>query len=188
MSRMSLREALTWLLGTVLVASIVHITSVFLLPALAQMDSYSRLAPLLDGDGFRVLPAATPDAETLPFTDPGTVLAVCRYDLARGPWRVRIAIDSEALTSLSFRSRTGTVFHVLTDRAALRGKLDVLLGTVAQIDAAEAADSDDSPTREVRLVAPTTTGMVFVRAMPPSAGGMETLRRRLSAADCRTAI
>ncbi len=186
MSRMSFREILTWLFATALVAAIVHITSIFLLPAVAQVDSYSRLAPLLNEDGgFRVLPGATPGSDALPFADPGTVLAVCRYDLRKGPFRVRIGIDNEALTSLSFRSRSGNVFHVLTDRAALRGRLDVLLGTAAQIDAAEAADTDDSPTRDVRLVAPTAMGLIFVRAMPPSADGMETLRRRLSAADCR---
>ena len=182
------RSALTWLLATILVAAIVHITSVFLMPALAQRDSYSRLAPMLDDTGFRTLPSATPGSEALPFTDPGVLLAACRFDLSKGPWRVRVAVDSEALTSLSFRSRTGAVFHVLTDRAALQGRLDVLLGTAAQIDAVEAADTDDAPTREVRLVAPATVGLVFMRSMAPSASGIGSLTRRISAADCRSAV
>ena len=179
------RSALTWLLGTVLVAAIVHIASVFLLPAVAQRDSYSRLAPMLDDTGFHALPPASPGSDSLPFADPGIMLAACRFDLSKGPWRVRVAIDNEALTSLSFRSRTGAVFHVLTDRAALQGRLDVLLGTATQIDAAEAADTDDAPTQEVRLVAPTTMGLVFMRSMPPSASGIGSLGRRISAADCR---
>lgn len=184
MKRFSFAGAGIWMLAVVLVAGIVHLSSVFLLPAVATRSSFVRLAGVPPGQGFQPLPRPTPGDTSLPFTDPGVLLAACRYDLAGGAYRVRVDIDSGALMSLSFHSRVGIVFSTLTDRAALGGKLDVLLGTAAQIDAVEAADTDDFPTREVRLVSPSPVGMIFVRAMAPSTTGEGALARRLAAAEC----
>ena len=187
MTRPSLTATIVWLLAVLMVAAIVHISSIFLLPSVAAQNAYARLSQGVDEPGFRILPVLEPGDASLPFTDPGTTLAVCRFDLGSGPWRIRVDIDSEALTSLSFRGRGGTVFHTLIDRAALRGRLDVFLGTAAQIDAAEANDTDDSPVREVRLAAPSPVGLVFIRAMASSPAGGAGLRRRMESAECRPA-
>ena len=187
MNRPSLAAAAVWCLAVLMIAGIVHVSSILLLPRVAGQDSYVRLSGATDAPGFKVLPGPAPADASLPFTDPGTTLAACRFDLGSSPWRIRVDIDNEALTSLSFRARNGTVFHTLTDRAALRGRLDVLLGTAAQVDAAEANDTDETPVREVRLVSPTPVGVVFVRAMASSVAGSGALRRRLEAAECRPA-
>ena len=187
MKRVSIAEILVWLVAVVLVAGIVHISSILLLPQVAARNSYVRLSSVAAPGGFRILPASAPGDESLPFTDPGAMLAICRFDLGAGPFRIRVDIDNEALTSLSFHSRRGDVFHTLTDRAALRGRLDVVLGTAAQVDAAEAADTEETPVKEVRLVSPSLTGLVVIRAMASSAAGIEALKRRIAAAECRPA-
>ena len=174
------------LFRSLFVAGIVHVSSVLLLPVVASQNSFTRLSAMMpDGTGFHVLPAPRPGDTSLPFSDPGLITAACRFTLGASPWRVRIDIDGEALTSLSFYSRSGLVFHTLTDRAALRGRLDVLLGTAAQIDAAEAADTDDAPANEVRLLSPSRDGIVLVRAMAPSPTGDEAVKARIVRADCR---
>lgn len=172
------------MLAVLMIAGIVHISSILLLPSVATRNSYTRLSPLAPARGFAIMPAVKPGDESLPFTDPGAILAVCRYDLGAGPWRIRVDIDSEALTSLSFYSSSGLVFHTLTDRAALRGRLDVMLGTAAQVEAAEAADTDETPVNEVRLASSSRSGLVLIRAMAPSRAGAEPLMRRLKAAEC----
>ena len=187
MRRVSIAESLVWLLAVLLVAGIVHISSVLLLPQVAARNSFVRLSPLAPPQGFRILPTPAPADESLPFTDPGVTLAICRFDLGASPWRIRVGIDSEALTSLSFHSRRGDVFHTLTDRAALRGRLDVVLGTAAQIEAAEATDTEDAPVKEVRLASPSQTGLVVVRAMASNAAGAEVLKQRIEAGECRPA-
>ena len=185
MKRVSIAEILVWLVAVVLVAGIVHISSILLLPQVAARNSYVRLSAPMPTPGFRILPTPAPGDESLPFTDPGAVLAICQFDLAANPWRIRVGIDNEALTSLSFHARRGDVFHPLTDRAALRGRLDVMLGTAAQIDAAEATDTENTPVREVRLVSPSQTGLVVIRAMASSEAGVDGLKRRIEAAECR---
>lgn len=185
MKRVSIAEILVWLVAVLLVAGIVHISSVLLLPAVAARNSYVRLSSLAAPGGFRILPTPAPDDESLPFTDPGAILAICRFDLGASPFRIRVGIDNEALTSLSFHSRRGDVFHTLTDRAALRGRLDVVLGTAAQVDAAEATDTEESPVKEVRLVSPSQTGLVVIRAMASSGAGVDAVKRRIAAAECR---
>ena len=184
-TRASLAEVMVWCLAVLMIAAIVHISSIFLLPSVAARDSFVRLTAVTASPGFTLLPSPTPGDESLPFADPGTILAACRYDLAASPWRIRVDIDSEAMTSLSFYGRKGTVFHTLTDRAALRGRLDVMLGTAAQVDAAEAADTEDVPVKEVRLVSPSQSGTVVIRAMASSRARERALRQRLEAAECR---
>lgn len=188
MTRPTPASLFVWTLAVVLIAGIVHISSVFLMPTVAAQNSFVRLSGVTEAPGFRRLDLAKLSELALPFSDPGVVLMACRYDLRASPFRLRVDIDGEALTSLSFHSRRGIVFHTLTDRAALRGKLDVLLGTAAQIDAAEAADTDEVQTREVRLVSPSPDGIVLLRAMPPSAAGQESLLRRLEKAECGAAL
>lgn len=187
MKRVSIAEILIWLVAVLLVAGIVHISSVLLLPQVAARNSFVRLSSLTSSGGFRILPTPVPGDDALPFTDPGAILAICQFDLGGNPWRIRVGIDTEALTSLSFHSRRGDVFHTLTDRAALRGRLDVMLGTAAQIDAAEATDTDNAPVQEVRLVSPSQTGLVVIRAMASSEAGVDGLKRRIEAAECRPA-
>ena len=186
-TRASFAEGVVWCLAVAMVAVVVHVSSIFLLPSVAGRDSYVRLSAATASPGFVMLPPPKPGDESLPFTDPGVILAVCRYDLRASPWRVRVDIDSEALTSLSFYARKGTVFHTLTDRAALRGRLDVMLGTAAQVEAAEAADTEDVPVKEVRLVSPSPTGTVAIRAMASGGAGDRVLKQRLAAAECRPA-
>lgn len=187
MTRVPMLSLLAWLIAVFLIAGIVHISAIFLLPSVAAHDSYARLASAIQGRGFQPAAALAPVQDALPFTDPATTVTVCRFDLGAAPWRIRVDTDSEALTSLSFRARNGTVFHTLTDRAALRGRLDVFLGTTAQVDAAEAGDTDDGPAREVRLVSPSQVGLVFLRTMPASSAGLDALRRRVRDAVCQPA-
>ena len=184
MRRGSLAGALVWALAVVMLAGVVHISSILLLPSVAARNSYVRLSPFAPARGFAALPAPAPGVESLPFTDPGAILAVCRYDLGAGPWRIRVDTDTEALTSLSFYSSSGLVFHTLTDRAALRGRLDVTLGTAAQIEAAEAADTDEALANEVRLASSSRSGIILMRAMASSSAGADLVLRRVKAAEC----
>lgn len=180
----SIAPAALWVLATALVAGTVHIASVFAMPRFAGRDAYARLASLTSDKGFSWIPAPRPGNSAIPFNDPGTLIAVCRYDLDAAPLRVRATAGAEDFSTLSFHARSGVVFHAVTERAALRGEIDILLGTAAQIAAIEAADSDEGPASEIRLQSPTRTGFVLLRAMPASAFGLGALRKRVEAAEC----
>jgi uncharacterized membrane protein len=61
----------------------------------------------------------------------------------------------------------GSVFFAVTDRAAVKGVLEVLVMTRRQLDEALAAESDEAPSQEVRIVSPRRTGFVVVRVAAP---------------------
>lgn len=182
--RFLLAVALVWVVAILLVAGVVHLASILLMPRLAARDAYSRLTAFAPPTGFAIVPGPRPGATVTPFADPATILAVCRFDLGAGPLRVRGAADEDNLMTLGFYARPGVVFHTIGERAALRGRLDVLLGTAAQIEAIEAADAEGAAPLDVRLTAPAATGFVLARAMPASPWAAEGLRKRLAALEC----
>ncbi|RYB04936.1 DUF1254 domain-containing protein [Lichenibacterium ramalinae] len=165
MSHRSLVAALI-LVAIVMVAGVVHIASLLLLPRVAPEDAYARLAVFAAGDGLRVLPRAGLPGDPLPGRDPSVATAVCRYDLDRGPLRVSAAVDGRGFVALSLHSRSGIAFYGLDDRAENDGRLDFVLLTASQREAAQARDTAEGQTREVRVVAPEARGFILFDILP----------------------
>ncbi|MGY6284846.1 DUF1254 domain-containing protein, partial [Methylorubrum extorquens] len=106
-------------------------------------------------------PAA--NGEWLPNPDPAVSVGVCSYDLDDGPMRVSAQAGSLML-SVSMHSRRGA-FYAVTDQAAVRGGLDLVVMTRAQFDEALANDVAGEVTRDVRIVAPARRGFAVVRVI-----------------------
>lgn len=180
---------LPWALATLLVAGIVHIVSVLLMPTLAPRDALARLAAYVrttdQPQGLVLLPPMAPGSETLPFEDPAFAEAVCVYDLTKGPLRVATAVDGEDLLALSFHAHAGRIYHSMTDRSAIKGKIDIVVGDANQIDALASADDEDAPPQEVRLTAPTKKGFVLIRSFAKRPSDQERARNRLRAVTCQ---
>ncbi len=109
---------------------------------LSRVSSMRRRAPRRRANGVALLPRAAPGAEVMPFEDSAFVEGVCLFDLSRGLMRVRADADPENLLALSFHARTGRIFHSVTDRSAIKGKIDVLIGDASQIEAVEGEDEE----------------------------------------------
>jgi uncharacterized membrane protein len=171
-----------WLLGGLLLGGIVHLSSILLLPRTATQDAYTRIAAAVPANSMVPLPAPTPDDAVLPFMDPAFASAVCRYDLAAGPLKLRVPV-SQAYTSVSFYSRNGVAYYAINDRAAGRRIIELDLMTARQ--RADLPD-DEEVTAADRLVveAPTATGLILVRTFGPEPGLMAMARRALAAAQC----
>lgn len=184
---MSLRErgpiVLPWALGALFLAGIVHISSVLLMPSFAQNDAYARLGG--QARGVSALPDASV-AQSMPYQDQQAEYSVCHYDLDLGAARVRSNVTADALVAISFHDRTGRIFYSTTDRAALRGRIDVRLLTPRQLDTVEASDPEDQTPQELRLTPPTQTGFVLVRALIEQPGGRPAARQAANAVLCQT--
>ena len=173
---------LLWPLGGLLLGGIVHLSSVLLLPRTATQDAYTRVAAAVPANTIMALPAPTPDDAALPFMDPAFATAVCRYDLAAGPLKLRVPV-SQAYTSVSFYTRNGVAYYAINDRAAGRRIIELDLMTPKQrADLPE----DEEVTAADRLIveAPTPTGLILVRTFGPEPGLMPMARRALAAARC----
>lgn len=165
---MSLRLAYATLCGLTL-AGLVHVATVLAIPLLSETDALSRARASESLDHpqpvHTVATAASPaPAEAwLPIPDPAVAVGVCAYDLADGPLRVSARTGPLMLT-LAAHGRRGA-FYAVTDQAAVRGALDLVILTRAQYDEALANDDENEPSRDVRIVAPDRQGFVVVRAL-----------------------
>lgn len=185
-----LLDILPWALATFCVAGSVHIISVLLMPEVAPRNAFARLqaaaraaeaTPL----GVALLPPPTPGAQITPFEDAALAEGVCLFDLSTGMMRVRADADADDLLALSFHARTGRVFHAVTDRSAIKGKIDVMIGDARQIEALEGQD-EEAPPQQVRVASPTKRGFVLIRSLAKRASDRDRAERRLRAVACET--
>ena len=181
-------DLVPWVIATIFIAGVVHIVSVLLMPTVAPRDAYARLASVArkadPAQGVVILPPAAPGAETLPFEDPALAEAVCVYDLSKGLLRVRAATEGDEFLGVSFHASAGRIYHAMTDRSAIKGKIDIVVGDARQIGALEAEDESDAPPQEVRLTAPTKRGFVLFRSLAKRASDQERARGRLATVKC----
>lgn len=150
-------------------AGLVHIAVVLLIPRVSETDalSRSRSSEGLDHP-MPVNTVAAGDAPAgaeawLPIPDPSVAVGLCAYDLADGPMRVS-ARTGALMMSLAVHGRRGA-FYAVTDQAAVRGALDLVVLTRAQYDEALANADEDEVSHDVRIVAPETKGYVVVRVI-----------------------
>jgi uncharacterized membrane protein len=154
---------LATLCGLVL-AAIVHLSAVLAMPWLAEQDAFSRLRSTVSADRSELVAAPGQEATWLPYPDPNVALATCAYTLDEGPVRVS-ARTGPLFQSLSLHARGGGIFFAITDRAAIRGGLDLVVMTRRQLDEALASEDPEDPSRDVRILAPSREGLIVVRAL-----------------------
>jgi uncharacterized membrane protein len=155
-------EAASFLGATAILAVLVHFVVVLLAPYVASRDAFARLAPLGALNDTVLMQRGGPAQKMLPYADPAVAMAFCRYDLTSGPIRVQ-APAGRSFSSISFHTRRGLVFYALTDKAAIHGVVEAVLGTPAEVRALAAHDDEESPSHDLRVAAPASEGFVLMR-------------------------
>jgi uncharacterized membrane protein len=155
-----------FLAGAVLVGALVHLVVILLVPHVAKHHAGARLALDAAVNTLEVLQPGEQgnDGLAVPFADPSMAMAVCRFDLSSGAVRLRIPVSDNFL-SVALLSPTGHVLLSLTDRAATRRVIDMLLVTPEQQKQLEAQDPEDEPVQEIRIRMAHTSGVALVRAL-----------------------
>jgi uncharacterized membrane protein len=174
---------LLWIVAGLLLGSLVHLVTILALPRAASRDAYARLAPIVPVNGFALLPAPTPEDSVLPFMDPAFAVAVCRYDLAKGPVKLTVPVN-QAYTSVTFYTRRDVAYYAINDRAAGRRSIELDLMTRQQRDA---LPDDEEVTSADRLIvdSPSFTGLIVARAFSPEPSQMPAAVAALQAAQCK---
>jgi len=161
------RFLIATLCGLVIAAG-VHIVAILASPYLAEQDAFTKVQSTLTAEKAQIISAPGGENAWLPRPDPAVAVAACAFDLRNGPMRVAAMTGSLPL-SFSFHKETGGVFFAVTDRAAVRGELEIVAMTARQLDEARAAEDENDPSRDVRIVAPEQRGFVIVRVVAPTA-------------------
>jgi uncharacterized membrane protein len=158
------------LCGLVL-GGIVHIATILMVPWMARNDAVSRFGGLgAEGRAERIDPdqggtgAATGPALPIVDHDPATLIAACGFDLGEGPLRV-IARTGTTPLALSIHPRGGGVAYAITDRAAIRGVLEFVVLTPAQLADRIGREDDGESSRELRVALTRPQGIVLARAL-----------------------
>lgn len=149
-------------------AGIAHLSAVLAIPWMAERDALSRLRGAASGENATLIQGAVrgrdgAGANWLSQPDPAVAVGACAFNLEEGPLRVTLRTDA-LFQSLSVHARGTGVFYAVTDRAGVRGSLDLVVMTRRQLDDALAADEEEV-SRDVRVVAPALEGLVVVRAL-----------------------
>ena len=173
-----------WTGGILVLAGIVHIASVLAMDRLAPRDAFARIAAMAALNQLVVLPRPQPGEEVLPFNDPAIATGICRYDIRRAPFRLTASITGDSLLSISFHDRYGRVYYSLTDRAAVRGKIEAVIVNAAQKEALEADDAEDGPGPDLRLLTRHNQGFVVLRALAEQPGDYDSAQKRVSQVVC----
>jgi uncharacterized membrane protein len=180
-----------WILAFVFGSVAIHLSTLLALPTMTPNSAYFRLAANLPLGEVRLLPRATPESPGLPFSDPFAFLAVCRFDLAEGPLRLRATADGDHPLSVSVRMANGAVVYSGSDNQT-HGRFNILIVTRAQADAVdEARDQMDDAARaaleadELRLVAPQAKGFAMFRLLALRQGETENVGAQRDGFECK---
>ena len=176
-------RVLLWTLGAVLLGGIVHLSTVLALPNAATQDAYARLSPLAPVNKMTPLAAPSAQAAVMPFMDPAFAVAVCRYDISRGPLKLNAPV-SRAYTSVTFYTRNSVAYYAINDRAAGRRAIELDLMTAEQ-HAQMPEEEDVTAADRLIIESPTRTGLIVLRALAPEPGLMAMARSALANAQCR---
>lgn len=170
------------LLCALVLAGLAHVSAVLAIPWVGDQDAYHRLRRMPGAERTQMVPLG--DSAWPPRRDPAIVLAGCAYNLGDGPVRIS-ARTGTLFESLSFHARGGVLFFAVTERAAVRGSLDLVLMTQAQQQAAGEEDGDE-PSPDVRIVAPQREGFVIVRVLAGFPSQKEEAEALAKAVTCTT--
>jgi len=182
--RNSGRFLIATLCGLVLAVG-VHIVSILAMPHLAEHDAFSKIEPTLTANNAQIISAPGADETWIPLPDPAMAVAACAFDLRDGPIRVSAKTGANLL-SFSFHQQSGGVFFAVTDRAAVRGELEIVAMTARQLDEARAAEDENEPSRDVRIVSPEQQGFVVVRVAAPTPSQRPQAEAAAKAVSCIT--
>ena len=172
-----------WLFAGLFLGAIAHIVSILMLPTVSQQDATSMLRALGPVNALVPVPQSQPLKNLIPFADPNAAVAICPFNIAAAPLRIRAPVGENILT-LTFMQGGGNIFYSLSDKANLKGSLDVRLVTEAQLQQIEANDPEDQAIAELRVRSPRTSGVVLVRAISSDAVFYSAAEQRVAGATC----
>lgn len=153
-----------WVIAALFGAVAIHLVAILAMPMVTTNSVFHQLVRSEPVGKLVLLPRATPKTEEPAFSDPFAALALCRFDLAKGPLRLRAQADGDHPLSVSVRLDDGVIIYSANDKQTPQGRFDLLIVTQAQADAQDLSDAD-APEDELRLISPGLNGFVLIRAM-----------------------
>jgi uncharacterized membrane protein len=129
--------------------------------------------------------ANQPAAAAFAFIDPAFIDVACRFTLENGPVRVT-AEERTGFWTASVYARNGDNLFSISERVALEGALDLLIGTREQLDLAR-VEGSELPDQTVSVELPNEEGYMTVRSLVDSESERPFVDRFARSIVCRPA-
>lgn len=171
------------LIGIFFLAGAIHISTILLVPSLAQADGWSRLAPLAGEDRFAQIGFASAESDGgVGGLDPLFVTAACRMRLGDEP--AGIMVDAgDRFWTLALYDPNGTIVFSLNDRTAVGGQLDMIV-----VNAAQNAELMKAPTgetdRTIVVESASDDLIALLRLYAPTISAQQEAQALLEQAEC----
>lgn len=178
---------LKWNVALVALAcgGLLHITTTFLAPQLANSSAAQRIALDLPLNKMVVLPPADAKTQPLPFMSPDMRYAVCRYDVATGPIAVSATLADKGW-SFGLYTLDGDSFYAVPSQTARRTDVGVVLSLPQPTDRmfgflnfGRSADQDAAS-----ITVPQREGLVIIRASLKGEAYVKEIEAYLGRATC----
>lgn len=172
------------LAAALIAAGIVHICTVLAMPQLYRNDAVTRLSRTLPANQIVILPSAKAGAQVLPYQQPDSRTAICRFDLRDGPLAVRAVLPEPGWT-LSAYAPGGQSFYSMPANEHRRLAINLLVVPVGErfigtMNEARLLDQDTS-----QVIAPGRTGLIVIHAPLKGRTYASELEQALGQASCR---
>jgi uncharacterized membrane protein len=171
---------------TLVLAAIVHLTTVLAIPRFATRDAWSRIIEIAEPVGVTLLPRAIPGDEILPGLDPAIVYGACIYDLSEGPFAVTAPMPG-GYWSIAFHTRDGVIYYAVNDEAATSDRFDIEIRNAAQMRKFKLEYPE--PDEEILTIeAPADVGFALIRALVPAPSLRPRVEAAVAATVCETFV
>ena len=146
-----------WIAGTLMIAAIVHLASLFALPRLIMLRTMKNITGSTAANTMMYPPQPSASSRAVVRPSPDLLYAICVYDLdaAGGALRVSTHDMPSSYWSVSIFDADTNNFYALNDRQAGTGAADLLL-----MEKAAPAEG-----RLPVIVSPSTRGIVLFRTL-----------------------
>lgn len=167
----------------------IHICIILIMPYVSQGDAWGRLQDMVDLNKLALLPDVDSETRPIAFMAPDVRYAACRYDLSNGPLQLRSPLPND-LWSIALYSRYGENFYLISGRDVQAKAVNLLIVIDKTVDN-EKQEEHNVPAngtnalREITVSAPSTTGIIIIRAPIPNPAFASEVSTLLEQAFCR---
>ncbi|MEN3930425.1 DUF1254 domain-containing protein [Microvirga sp. W0021] len=179
------RFLLATLAGLIL-GAIIHIVIILTIPAFTDRDVYGLLEHTSHDDApdFISMPESGSGLPWMAHADPAVNLAVCVYDLRKGPYLLSVSGET-AFQSVSFHAQKGNVYFAVTDQAQVHGRNEFIIATDNQMaQLVQSGDYDSYYSHTIKVFSPTTKGVIVLRSFTPYPSAKQLSENSAALAEC----
>ena len=180
---MQLKIPFYYVILSLVLAGLIHLSAVFALPFVAPKNAWARLATLGPTNTMILLPPAGQGEQPMPFMAPDIRYAVCRFDLRSGAVRVRAGVPND-LWLIALYTPRGDNFYTVAGADMRNSRIDLVLAREDQTVAEAGVDAPEGADDVVVVNAPVEEGIVLIRAPLAGRSRAAEIEEALRASHC----